>query len=78
MPKKKNVILGVSASIAIYRSCDILRQLKKSGLDVTVVMTREAEELVRPVVFRSLYQRDECVIIDGFSQGWVQLVTGIV
>ncbi len=54
MPGKKNVILGVSASIAIYKACDIVRQLKKSGFGVTVVMTREAVELVRPVVFRSL------------------------
>ena len=54
MVKGKNIILGVSASIAIYKSCDIVRKLKeKSGL-VTVVMTKEAEELIGPIVFQSL------------------------
>lgn len=54
MVKDKNIILGVSASIAIYKSCDIVRRIKeKSGL-VTVVMTKEAEELIRPIVFQSL------------------------
>ena len=54
MTKEKNVILGVSASIAIYKSCDIVRRLRDAGCSVTVVMTREAQELIRPVVFQSL------------------------
>jgi len=54
MAEKKNIILGVTASIAIYKSCEIIRQLQEKGLSVTVVMTAEAEELIRPVVFRSL------------------------
>lgn len=51
---KKNVILGVTASIAIYKACDILRRLQEEGFEVSVVMTREAQEFIRPVVFRSL------------------------
>jgi len=51
---KKNIILGVTASIAIYKSCDILRRLKERGFSVSVVMTKEAEELIRPIVFQSL------------------------
>ncbi|MBM3246378.1 MAG: phosphopantothenoylcysteine decarboxylase [Candidatus Omnitrophica bacterium] len=54
MPKQKNVILGVSASIAIYKACEIVRRLKEQGFLVTVVMTREAEELIKPMVFQSL------------------------
>ena len=54
MAKKKNIILGVSASIAIYKACDIVRRLKVQGFLVTVVMTPEAEELIRPIVFQSL------------------------
>ncbi len=52
--QKKEIILGVTASIAIYKACDILRRLKSEGFLVTVVMTREAEELIRPIVFQSL------------------------
>jgi phosphopantothenoylcysteine decarboxylase/phosphopantothenate--cysteine ligase len=50
----KKIILGVTASIAIYKACDILRRLKEAGMDVTVVMTQEAEELIKPIVFQSL------------------------
>ncbi len=52
--KNKEIILGVTAGIAIYKSCDIVRRLKEQGLSITVVMTREAQELIRPVVFQSL------------------------
>ena len=52
--KPKEIVLGVTASIAIYKACDILRRLKEEGFNVTVVMTKEAEELIRPLVFSSL------------------------
>lgn len=50
----KNIILGVTASIAIYKACDIVRRLKSEGFSVSVVMTKEAEELIGPVVFQAL------------------------
>jgi len=50
----KNIILAVTAGIAIYKACDILRRLKEQGFSVTVVMTPEAEELIKPIVFQSL------------------------
>lgn len=54
MKSDKNIILGVTASIAIYKACDLVRKLKKCGFSVIVVMTREAEELIKPIVFQSL------------------------
>jgi phosphopantothenoylcysteine decarboxylase/phosphopantothenate--cysteine ligase len=51
---KKNIILGVTASIAIYKACDIVRRLRDSGFSVIVVQTAESEELIRPIVFQSL------------------------
>jgi phosphopantothenoylcysteine decarboxylase/phosphopantothenate--cysteine ligase len=54
MAKKKNIILGVTASIAIYKACEILRRLQEEGFAVTVAMTEEAEELIKPIVFQSL------------------------
>ena len=50
----REVILGVTASIAIYKACEIVRRLRKEDFRVNVVMTREAEELIKPVVFQSL------------------------
>lgn len=54
MKKEKNIILGVSASIAIYKACDLVRRLKEEGFCVTVVMTQEAEQLIKRIVFQSL------------------------
>ena len=54
MRETKNVILGVTASIAIYKACELVRRLKEEGFAVNVVMTAEAEELIKPVVFQSL------------------------
>ncbi len=50
----KTVILGVTASIAIYKACDLVRRFKERGFTVKVIMTSEAERLIRPIVFSSL------------------------
>lgn len=52
--KMKTVILGLTASIAIYKSCELIRLLKSYNIDVIVVMTKEAQELMRPVLFQNL------------------------
>ena len=52
--KGKNIILGVTASIAIYKACDIIRRLRSEGVSVRVVLTPEAEEFIQPVLFQSL------------------------
>lgn len=54
MGKNKIIIVGVTASVAIYKTCDIIRALKDKGFDVIVVMTKEASELIRPNLFQSL------------------------
>jgi len=54
MAKKQEIILGVTASIAIYKACEIVRRLKAEGFLLSVVMTQEAEELIKPIVFQSL------------------------
>lgn len=54
--KQKNIILGVTASVAIYKACEIIRRLKDAGFSVTVIQTRESEELIKPVLFESLSQ----------------------
>jgi phosphopantothenoylcysteine decarboxylase/phosphopantothenate--cysteine ligase len=50
----KKVALGVSSSIGIYKACEVLRAFQKSGLQVQVVMTRNATRLVSPLLFSSL------------------------
>lgn len=52
--KAKNIILGVTASIAIYKACEIARRLTKDNLCLGVVMTKNATRLISPQVFSSL------------------------
>ena len=54
MAGERNIILGVTASIAIYKACEIVRRLKEEAFSVSVVMTKEAEELIKPIVFQGL------------------------
>lgn len=53
-PKTKEVILGVTGSIASYLSCEIINQLRKKGHNVTVLMTREATEFITPLTLQTL------------------------
>ena len=50
----KKIALGVSSSIGIYKACEVLRGFQKNGLQVQVVMTRNATRLVSPLLFSSL------------------------
>jgi phosphopantothenoylcysteine decarboxylase/phosphopantothenate--cysteine ligase len=48
------VLLGVTGSIAAYKSPDIVRRLKDQGAEVRVVLTASAEKLVSPTVFQAV------------------------
>lgn len=50
----KRVLLGVSGSIAAYKSAELVRVLRKHGAQVRVVMTRTATEFVTPLTFQAL------------------------
>ncbi|MEO0086523.1 MAG: bifunctional phosphopantothenoylcysteine decarboxylase/phosphopantothenate--cysteine ligase CoaBC [candidate division WOR-3 bacterium] len=52
--KNKKVLLGVSAGIAIYKSLELVRLLKKEEADVFVVMTKNATKLINPLLFSAL------------------------
>jgi phosphopantothenoylcysteine decarboxylase/phosphopantothenate--cysteine ligase len=52
--RKKHIILGVTASIAIYKACEIIRKLLKANLGLSAVMTNNATRLISPQVFSSL------------------------
>lgn len=51
---KKNILLGVSGSIAAYKSADLTSRLVKAGHDVFVVMTAHAVEFITPLTFQTL------------------------
>jgi phosphopantothenoylcysteine decarboxylase/phosphopantothenate--cysteine ligase len=53
----KQVILGITGSIAAYKAVLLLRELTARGAEVTVVMTAGAEHFVAPLTFRTLSGR---------------------
>ena len=54
MLKNKNVILGVTASIAAYKSAFIIRELKKAGAKVKVIQTDASLDFVSPLTLSVL------------------------
>jgi len=61
------IALGVTGGIAAYKAAEIVRLLQDRGIRVQVVMTRAAQEFVRPLTFAAL--SGEKVITGMFSEG---------
>ena len=62
---KKNIIVGVCAGIASYKTCELVRLLIKDGFRVKVVMTEAATKFVSPLVFQTLSNNP--VYVDMFA-----------
>ena len=60
------IALGVSGGIAAYKAAEVLRLLQDRGLKAQVIMTRAAQEFVRPLTFAAL--SGEKVITDMFAR----------
>ena len=61
------IALGVTGGIAAYKAAEVLRMLQDRGIRVQVIMTRAAQEFVRPLTFAAL--SGEKVITGMFSSG---------
>ena len=53
MLKNRKILLGVTGSIAIYKSLELLRLFKKAGAEVKVVMTPSAQKFITPLTFEA-------------------------
>ncbi|MGB9792412.1 MAG: bifunctional phosphopantothenoylcysteine decarboxylase/phosphopantothenate--cysteine ligase CoaBC [Thermacetogeniaceae bacterium] len=62
---KKNVVLGVTGSIAAYKAAELTSMLVKRGYEVYVVMTEAATKFVTPLTFQTLSQHR--VYVDMFE-----------
>jgi phosphopantothenoylcysteine decarboxylase/phosphopantothenate--cysteine ligase len=49
--KGKKVLLGVSASVSLYKSLDLARDLMRRGAEIKVMMTPSASKLISPEMF---------------------------
>jgi phosphopantothenoylcysteine decarboxylase/phosphopantothenate--cysteine ligase len=51
----KRIVIGITGSIACYKTCDVVSALRKEkDLSVHVVMTKEATKFVSPLTFQTL------------------------
>jgi phosphopantothenoylcysteine decarboxylase / phosphopantothenate---cysteine ligase len=65
MLKGKKIILGVTGSIAAYKSAQIIRLLVKEGAEVKVIMTTLAKEFITPLTLATLAKNP--ILVDFFD-----------
>lgn len=55
--KGREIVLGVTGSIAAYKACDVVRQLRGLGHGVSVILTHEAAQFITPLSLQALSGR---------------------
>ncbi len=66
----KNIILGVTGSIAAHKAVDVASQLSKAGCEVHVVMTRDAQRFVTALPFKTLSRHPVVTDLYDEEEGW--------
>ncbi len=67
MLKNKKILLGVSGSIAIYKSLELLRLFKKAGAKVKVIPTPAAKRFITPLTFEGTGSEE---VLDEQTESW--------
>jgi phosphopantothenoylcysteine decarboxylase len=66
----RNVILGVTGSIAAYKAAELTSLLTKQGCDVHVVMTADALRFITPLAFKTLSRHPVVTDLYDEEEGW--------
>ena len=72
MLEGKHIILGVSGSIAAYKTASLASMLRKQESDVTVIMTKNATHFINPITFEEL-TGNKC-LVDTFDRNFAHSV----
>jgi len=76
MVRDKNIVLGVTGSIAVYKAVEVASKLTQEGAKVDVVMTDAAQEFVTPLTFRAITNRPVATeMFDPVSEFSIEHVT---
>jgi phosphopantothenoylcysteine synthetase/decarboxylase len=70
MSTGKNIVLGVTGSIAAYKAAELTSLLTKQGCDVHVVMTADALRFVTAVSFKTLSRHPVVTDLYDEEEGW--------
>jgi phosphopantothenoylcysteine decarboxylase len=73
MNKGKNIVLGVTGSIAAYKAADLTSQLAKQGHRIHVVMTSDAQRFITPLPFKTLSRNPVITDLYDEEEGWKPL-----
>ncbi len=65
--KDKNILVGVSGSIAIYKALELIRLYVKAGANVRVIMTKGAKKFINPITFEAISQNK---VLDDNNESW--------
>ncbi|MCX7906674.1 MAG: bifunctional phosphopantothenoylcysteine decarboxylase/phosphopantothenate--cysteine ligase CoaBC [Bacteroidetes bacterium] len=79
MPKLERVVLGVTGSIAAYKAAELVRLLKRQGLQVRVLMTPTATRFISPLTLGTLAESQVLIELfppheTGLEGSWTQHV----
>jgi phosphopantothenoylcysteine decarboxylase len=69
-PARRNVVLGVTGSIAAHKAVDLASQLTQQGCEVHVVMTADARRFVTPLPFKTLSRHPVVTDLFDDEEGW--------
>ncbi len=65
--ENKNILVGVTGSIAIYKSLELIRLYIKAGANVRVIMTSSAKKFIQPLTFETISQNK---VLDDTNEDW--------
>jgi phosphopantothenoylcysteine decarboxylase len=68
--KNRNIVLGVTGSIAAYKAAEITSRLAKAGANVNVVMTKDAQRFITPLAFKTLSRNPVVTDLYDEFEGW--------
>ena len=70
MSKSKNIVLGVTGSIAAYKAAELTSQLTQQGCEMHVVMTADALRFITPLAFKTLSRSPVVTDLYDEEEGW--------
>ena len=65
----KNILVGVTGSIAIYKTLELVRLYVKAGANVRVIMTESSKKFISPLAFETISQAE---ILDDTNEKWTK------
>lgn len=70
MSSPRNIVLGITGSIAAYKAVEIASRFTKAGANLHVVMTSDAQKFITPLSFKTLSRNPVVTSLYDEEEGW--------